>query len=311
MRELGLCQHFSDVSGSNRPNQDGISVWFVAYETEYRWLSHCHLGSHGRVKGQPLKLKLEVAAYLACRRAFTGTPCNMPRIDDDTWDLASSVGATATIVAAGRALAAKSELIEDRFAEPLVRAVGIDFFIRWAARELNPAGVDIPDHPWGMQPVTDVMAVRTRYIDGFIDAAAAAGIRQAVILASGLDARGYRLAWPTAMTLFEIDQPQVLEFEAATLAALGAEPTVELREVSIDLRHDWAGRTVCRRVRRRPAHGVDRRGSARIPSAGCPGSLAGQHHRDQRRRQSVDGGGLLELPEGSSSDHPSCHPKVV
>lgn len=163
----------------------------------------------------------------------------MPRTDDDTWDLASSVGATATMVAAGRARATRSGLIEDRFAEPLVRAVGIDFFTRWAAGELSSAEVDIPDHLWGMQLITRILAVRTRYIDEFVVDAAAAGIRQAVILASGLDARGYRLPWPAGMTVFEIDQPQVLEFKAATLAALGAEPTVELRAVPIDLRHDW------------------------------------------------------------------------
>ncbi|MGH3578315.1 MAG: class I SAM-dependent methyltransferase, partial [Mycobacterium sp.] len=163
----------------------------------------------------------------------------MPRTDNDTWDLASSVGATATMVAAGRARATNAGLIDDRFAEPLVRAVGIDFFTRWAAGELDSAEVDIPDHPWGMQPMTDRLAARTRFIDAFFADAAAAGIRQAVILASGLDARGYRLSWPTGMTVYEIDQPQVLEFKAATLAALGAEPTVDLQIVPIDLRHDW------------------------------------------------------------------------
>ncbi len=164
---------------------------------------------------------------------------SMPRTDTDTWDLASSVGATATMVAAGRARATKTGLIEDRFAEPLVRAVGIDFFTRWAAGELDSAEVDIPDQPWGMQPMTDRLAARTRFIDAFFADAAAAGIRQAVILASGLDARGYRLSWPAGMTVYEIDQPQVLEFKAATLAALGAEPTVDLQIVPIDLRHDW------------------------------------------------------------------------
>ena len=54
----------------------------------------------------------------------------MARTDNDTWDLASSVGATATMVAAQRALANREGLIDDPFAEPLVRAVGIDFFIR-------------------------------------------------------------------------------------------------------------------------------------------------------------------------------------
>ena len=56
------------------------------------------------------------------------------RSDGDAWDLATSVGATATMTAAGRARAsiADSPLISDPFAAPLVRAVGIDFFTRWA-----------------------------------------------------------------------------------------------------------------------------------------------------------------------------------
>jgi methyltransferase (TIGR00027 family) len=165
----------------------------------------------------------------------------MPRTDNDTWDLATSVGATATMVAAGRARASIADhaIIDDQFAEPLVRAVGIDFFTRWAAGELDPADVDIPDHPWGMQPMTNLLAVRTRLIDQFVTDAAAAGVRQAVILASGLDARGYRLSWPAETTVFEIDQPQVIEFKTTTLAALSAKPTVDLRAVPIDLRDDW------------------------------------------------------------------------
>jgi methyltransferase (TIGR00027 family) len=164
---------------------------------------------------------------------------SMARTDNDTWDLATSVGATATMVAAGRARATKAELIEDPFAEPLVRAVGIDFFTRWAAGELSADDVDIPGHPWGMQPMTDLLTVRTRLIDQFVADATASGIPQAVILASGLDARGYRLSWPAETVVFEIDQPQVIEFKATTLAAAGAEPTVDLRAVPIDLRDDW------------------------------------------------------------------------
>jgi methyltransferase (TIGR00027 family) len=165
----------------------------------------------------------------------------MPRTDNDTWDLATSVGATATMVAAGRARASIAEhpVIEDRFAQPLVQAVGVDFFTRWGAGELDAADVDIPDHPWGMQPMTNLLAVRTRFIDRFVSDAAAAGIHQVVILASGLDARGYRLSWPSDMTVFEIDQPEVIAFKTATPAALGAEPTVTLRPVPIDLRDDW------------------------------------------------------------------------
>jgi len=163
----------------------------------------------------------------------------MARTDNDTWDLATSVGATATMVAAGRARATRDGLIDDRFAEPLVRAVGVDFFTRWSAGELDSADVDEPGAPWGMQRMTEMLAARTRYIDAFFAEAQNAGIRQVVILASGLDARAYRLPWAAGTTVFEIDQPEVIEFKAATIADLGAAPTAEVRAVPIDLRHDW------------------------------------------------------------------------
>jgi methyltransferase (TIGR00027 family) len=83
------------------------------------------------------------------------------------------------------------------------------------------------------------MAVRTRFFDDFFIAATEGGIRQAVILASGLDTRAYRLAWPAGTVVYEIDQPQVIDFKTTTLADLGAEPTAERRTVSIDLRYDW------------------------------------------------------------------------
>jgi O-methyltransferase involved in polyketide biosynthesis len=69
------------------------------------------------------------------------------RTDNDTWDLATSVG----------------------------------------------ADVDTPGAPWGMQPMTNLMAVRRRHFDNFLTDAVESGIRQLVILASGLDARGYRM----------------------------------------------------------------------------------------------------------------------
>src|ERR1700755_225652 len=162
----------------------------------------------------------------------------MQRTENDTW-VATSVGATATIVAAGRARATKAALIEDRFAEPLVRAVGVDFFTRWATGELAAADGDVPGSFWGMQQTTDLLHARTRYFDGFLTDATDAAIRQVVILASGLDARGYRLAWPAGTVMFEIDQPEVLAFKAATLADLNAAPTAEVRTVPIDLRQDW------------------------------------------------------------------------
>jgi len=164
----------------------------------------------------------------------------MARTDDDTWDLATSVGATATGVAVGRALASQGDnpLIHDPFAAPLVRAVGVDFFTRLVNGELDPTQVD-DNRGWGMARMRDMMAVRTRFFDDFFMAATNDGIRQAVILASGLDARAYRLSWPAGTTVYEIDQPQVIEFKTKTLADLDAAPTADRRAVAIDLRHDW------------------------------------------------------------------------
>jgi methyltransferase (TIGR00027 family) len=163
----------------------------------------------------------------------------MTRTNDDTWDLATSVGATATMVAAARAIANNDESIDDPFAEPLVRAVGVDFLTRWATGDLTAADVDDEGTAWGLAQMPAAMAARTRYFDEFFADAAKDGIRQAVILASGLDARAYRLDWPAGMTVFEIDQPEVIEFKATTLAGLGAEPKANLHTVAIDLREDW------------------------------------------------------------------------
>jgi methyltransferase (TIGR00027 family) len=104
--------------------------------------------------------------------------------------------------------------------------------------ELDLAEVD-DGGEWGVQRMGGMMAVRTRYFDDFFTEATNAGIRQAVILASGLDARAYRLSWPVGTTVYEIDQPQVIEFKTTTLADLGASPTADRRAVAIDLRLDW------------------------------------------------------------------------
>ncbi len=110
------------------------------------------------------------------------------RYEGDTWDLASSVGATATSVAASRALASRGPdaLINDPpYAEALVNAVGVESLIRVANGEAN-----IEDDPMlNRRRMTEQIAVRTRYFDNVFTNAARDGIRQAVILASGLDTR--------------------------------------------------------------------------------------------------------------------------
>lgn len=160
------------------------------------------------------------------------------RYDGDSWDLASSVGATATAVAARRALASKgpNPLVNDPFAEPLVNAVGVDAFIRMLNGEVE---LDDDDPAFTPQRLAEGMAVRTRFFDSLFLDAAGAGLRQAVILAAGLDTRAYRLPWPAKVVAYEIDQPQVIEFKTRTLSHLGATPAADHRPVGVDLRDDW------------------------------------------------------------------------
>jgi methyltransferase (TIGR00027 family) len=161
----------------------------------------------------------------------------MARAENDTWDLASSVGATATAVASSRAMASQgpNPLLDDPWADPLVRAVGIDTFIKLIDGELGRT----EDPVLNRQAMNEQITVRTRYFDDFFLQATGSGIQQAVILASGLDTRAYRLPWPAGTVVYEIDQPEVIEFKTRTLAGLGAEPTAERHTIAIDLRDDW------------------------------------------------------------------------
>jgi methyltransferase (TIGR00027 family) len=150
------------------------------------------------------------------------------------------------MVAAARAMATRADrpLINDPFAEPLVRAVGVDLLARLATGEVDPNDLnDVHDGATGsagaMSRMADNMAVRTKYFDEFFLEATKAGIKQVVILASGLDARAYRLGWPAGTVVYEVDQPQVIEFKTRTLAELGAAPAADRRVVAIDLRDDW------------------------------------------------------------------------
>src|ERR1700742_3014703 len=168
------------------------------------------------------------------------------RYEGDTWDLASSVGATATMVAAARAMASRGArpLINDPYAEPLVRAVGVDLLARLASGELDASELnDVHDGATGsagaMSRMSDNMAVRTKFFDEFFLDATRVGIKQVVILASGLDSRAYRLAWPAGTVVYEVDQLEVIEFKTRTLAELGASPTADRRVVAVDLRDDW------------------------------------------------------------------------
>jgi methyltransferase (TIGR00027 family) len=163
------------------------------------------------------------------------------RTAGDSWSITESVGATALSVAAARAVetAAADPLIRDPFAYLLVSSAG-PAWARLASADLEWIGDD--EHGRRSHRVTcDYQAVRTHFFDHYFAAAARKGIRQVVILAAGLDSRAYRLDWPTGTTVYEIDQPKVLEYKSSTLQAHGAVPTATRCPVAVDLRDDWPG----------------------------------------------------------------------
>jgi methyltransferase (TIGR00027 family) len=164
------------------------------------------------------------------------------RTDDDTWDITTSVGATAVMVASARAHETESDrpLINDPYARILVDSAGRGIPGNFTDEDFAAKIADIDEEAAAIfAHMTNYQAVRTHFFDGFFTEASAAGIRQIVILASGLDSRAYRMAWPDGTTVYEIDQPKVLEYKAATLAGHGVAPSAARVEVPIDLRFDW------------------------------------------------------------------------
>ncbi len=168
------------------------------------------------------------------------------RSHDDTWDIATSVGSTAVMVAAARAYETDrpDPLIRDPYARLLVTEAGtgvwesmLDDAVIAKVESLDPETAAVFQHMRSYQ------AVRTHFFDAHFAGAVAAGIRQVVILASGLDSRAYRLDWPAGTTVYEIDQPKVLDYKSAKLASHGAAPSADRREVPIDLRQGLAGGT--------------------------------------------------------------------
>jgi methyltransferase (TIGR00027 family) len=155
------------------------------------------------------------------------------RSDDDEWDIVSSVGYTALLVAGWRALHAMS-------AQPLVRDDYAKHFITASADPYLTGLVANPGTSEGATAFPRLYGVQTRFFDEFFSSAAAQGIRQAVIVAAGLDSRAYRLKWASGTTVFELDQPKVLEFKQRVLAEHAAEPVAHRQEVAADLRDDWS-----------------------------------------------------------------------
>ena len=163
------------------------------------------------------------------------------RTDGDTWDITTSVGQTALFVAAARALEARkpNPLAVDPYAELFCRAAGGPW-----ADVLDGIEDDGPTYSqlsseFG-QFFVNFQGARTKYFDDYFRQAAAAGVRQIVLLAAGLDSRAHRLRWPDGTVVYELDQPRVLDFKRDVLSRHGDSPLADRREIVVDLRDDWA-----------------------------------------------------------------------
>src|SRR5271163_3940005 len=112
----------------------------------------------------------------------------MARTVDDSWDIATSVGATAVMVALARAAetASADPLIRDQFAEPLVSTpelAGVREQVNaWWTPEPDDPDQASPNSQADSQQMINYQAVRTHFFDAYFADAVAADIRQVVIL---------------------------------------------------------------------------------------------------------------------------------
>ncbi len=142
------------------------------------------------------------------------------------------VGATALSVAALRAMEhdRPDRLFSDPYAQCFLDAAG-------GSRGLHAAA---PTSGYSLaELMADQVAIRTRFFDEVVLDAAGDKCTQVVLVASGLDTRPYRLAWPADVRVFEIDFGDVLQFKRDTLSGTGARATCAHIEVPADLRDDW------------------------------------------------------------------------
>lgn len=141
------------------------------------------------------------------------TPKNMTAVAD-----------TAVLVAAIRAHESSRDtpLFVDPFARRLAGEGGLKMLTDMVAEVGEQATLQI--------------VVRTRFFDEAL-LRSATNAAQVVLVAAGLDARSYRLPWPSGTTVYELDQPQVIAVKDERLA--GERPTARRVAIGTDLARDW------------------------------------------------------------------------
>ena len=135
-----------------------------------------------------------------------------------------AVASTGLLVAAVRARESAGEdpLFTDPYADKLAGDTGRAL--------LNAAIAETGERS------TVQIVVRTRFWDEALLRAVRVA-EQVVILAAGMDARAYRLAWPDGITVYELDQPAVIAAKADLLA--DDQPRCRRVAIGVDLADDW------------------------------------------------------------------------
>lgn len=145
-------------------------------------------------------------------------------------DQATLSGMSMTGIGVAAARAEESERADRLFDDPM------------AAAFVAAAGPGAPESANEATPyIGGYFALRTRFFDDQLLAATAAGCRQVVQLAAGLDTRAYRLPVPADAVVFELDRPDVLAFKQQVLDGRGDRPRCTRHPVGTDLLGDWAG----------------------------------------------------------------------
>lgn len=153
--------------------------------------------------------------------------------EEDRAGIVDPVGATARLTAAARARETEREdgLVSDPFAAELAGAEGFSALDRQNAARSGD----------GELVANPVFAIRTRFFDEFLlRETTERQVGQVVLVAAGLDTRALRLPWPPGVSVFELDQPEVLAYKHAVLSGIGAAPAAQLHSVAIDLRSPWS-----------------------------------------------------------------------
>ncbi|MFF3750930.1 class I SAM-dependent methyltransferase [Streptomyces sp. NPDC002018] len=136
-----------------------------------------------------------------------------------------AVSYTAQWMAAARALESERDdaLYHDPLARDLAEPKGFELIERYEGGGLLP-----------------FISIRTKFLDDSILSTLAEGrVQQVVLIAAGMDTRAFRLDWPAGVQVYEVDHGPLIEEKRRRIAALGAEPRTDRREVSADLTQEW------------------------------------------------------------------------